>query len=192
MAARRGLPALCGRDAAGLDIAGVARAVVESVAENTSDAAVGPLLWSAAFGLPGAVGYRAVNTLDAMVGHRSPRYARFGWAAARLDDAVNLIPARVTAVLTCVLAPLVGGSAAEAWRGWRTAAHPSPNAGPCEGAFAGALGRILGGPIAYDGRGDMRPTLGAGPAPDAADIARAVRLSRAVIMVAALLAAVRR
>jgi adenosylcobinamide-phosphate synthase len=191
-AARTGLPALCGRDAAALDAAGLARAVVESVAENTSDAAVAPLLWAAAFGLPGVVGYRAANTLDAMVGHRSARYMRFGTAAARLDDAANLLPARVTAALTCLLAPLVGGSPRAAWRGWRTAGHPSPNAGPCEGSFAGALGRTLGGALAYDGRAEQRPTLGAGPAPGAADIARAVRLSRAVVLAAVLLLAVRR
>ena len=101
------LPNLCGRDPAGLDAAEIARAVIESVAENTSDAMVAPLLWGAVAGPPGLAAYRAINTLDAMVGHRSPRYLRFGWAAARLDDAANWIPARVTAALAVACAPLV-------------------------------------------------------------------------------------
>src|SRR5690242_9097286 len=109
-AARAVLPSLCGRDPATLDAPGVARAVVESVAENTSDAVVAPLLWGAVAGIPGLVAYRAVNTLDAMVGYRSARYLRFGWAAARTDDVANWIPARVTAALTAACAPLVTGT----------------------------------------------------------------------------------
>src|SRR5438477_301680 len=115
-AARAVLPSLCGRDPDTLDGAGIARAVVESIAENTSDAVVAPLLWGAVAGVPGLLGYRAVNTLDAMVGHRSARYRRFGWAAARLDDLANLVPARVTALLAALCAPVVGGSASAAWR----------------------------------------------------------------------------
>src|SRR5215218_7000863 len=117
-AARAALPALAGRDPSGLDGAELARATVESVAENTSDAAVAPLFWGAVAGVPGLLGYRAVNTLDAMVGHRSPRYARFGWAAARLDDAANWVPARLTAALTVACAPLAGGSSSGALRTW--------------------------------------------------------------------------
>src|SRR5215207_5948226 len=109
-AARVQVRNLVGRETAGLGPDEIARATVESVAENTSDAAVAPLLWGAVAGVPGLLGYRAVNTLDAMVGHRSPRYERFGWAAARLDDAVNLVPARITAALTVVCAPVAGGS----------------------------------------------------------------------------------
>jgi adenosylcobinamide-phosphate synthase len=188
--ARARLPHLCGRDPAGLSAADLARATVESVAENTSDAVVGPLLWGAVAGVPGLVGYRAVNTLDAMVGHRSPRYERFGWASARLDDVANLAPARLTAALASGLAPLVGGRPAEARRVWLRDGHkhPSPNAGPVEAAFAGALGRTLGGRLAYDGRVEDRPLLGNGPAPDVDDIPRAARLSTAVGLTAGVLA----
>ena len=156
--ARRRLPALCGRDPAGLSAAELARAAVESVAENTCDAVVAPLLWGAVAGVGGLLGYRAVNTLDAMVGHHSMRYERFGWAAARLDDVANLVPARVTAVLAVALAPAVGGSGRAALRTLRRdgAAHPSPNAGRCEAAFAGALGVSLGGTNVYQGRAERR------------------------------------
>jgi adenosylcobinamide-phosphate synthase len=181
-AARERLPALCGRDASALDRTGLARAGVESLAENTSDAVVAPLLWGALLGVPGLVGYRAVNTLDAMVGNRSQRYRRFGWASARADDVANLLPARLTALLTCVAAPLVGGQPAEAWRTWRRDGrrHPSPNAGHCEAAAAGALGLRLGGRITYPSGVEQRPVLGRGRAPEPHDIRRAARLSAAV------------
>ena len=180
--ARARLSHLAGRDPAGLGPAELARATVESLAENTSDALVAPLLWGAVAGLPGLLGYRAVNTLDAMIGHRSPRYRRFGWAAARLDDLANLGPARASALLATAAAPLVGGAPSAAVRAWRRDAgrHPSPNAGPVEAAFAGALGVTLGGVNRYGDRVENRGTLGDGPRPDAADIARAVRLSRLV------------
>jgi len=190
-AARAALPALAGRDPRGLDAAELARATVESVAENTSDAAVAPLVWGALAGLPGLLGYRAVNTLDAMVGHHSPRYERFGWAAARADDVANWLPARLTAALTVACAPLVGGSPGGALRAWRRdgAAHPSPNAGRCEAAVAGALDLRLGGRNVYGGRVEQRPSLGDGHPPGAADVGRAVRLSGAVRAAAAVLAA---
>ncbi|MCW2702764.1 MAG: cobalamin biosynthesis protein CobD [Blastococcus sp.] len=190
-AARAALPALAGRDPSGLDEGELARATVESVAENTSDAAVAPLFWGAVAGVPGLLGYRAINTLDAMVGHRSPRYERFGWAAARADDVANWLPARLTAALTVVCAPLAGGSPAEALRTWRRdgAAHPSPNAGRCEAAMAGALGLRVGGRNVYGSRVEDRPRLGSGRAPAASDIHRAVRLSRTVWIAAAVLAA---
>jgi adenosylcobinamide-phosphate synthase len=189
--ARARLSHLCGRDPSQLDVAGLARATVESVAENTSDAVVGPLMWGAVAGVPGLLAYRAVNTLDAMVGHRSPRYARFGWAAARLDDFANLAPARLTASLAVLLAPLVGGRPSAAVRAWRRDGHkhPSPNAGPVEAAFAGALGRTLGGRLAYSGRVEQRPLLGDGPAPTVDDIVRAARLSAVVSAAAGGLAA---
>jgi len=185
-AARAALPGLCGRDPGGLDATEIARAVIESVAENTSDGAVAPVLWGAVAGLPGLAAYRAVNTLDSMVGYRSSRYARFGWASARLDDVVNWAPARLTGLLAVGCAPLAGGSPAAAWRALRGdgGRHPSPNAGRCEAAFAGALGVRLGGSNAYDGVTEQRPRLGDGRPPSPADIARAVRLSRAVTLAA--------
>jgi adenosylcobinamide-phosphate synthase len=192
--ARAHLSSLAGRDPSGLGEAELVRATVESVAENTSDAAVAPLFWGAVAGLPGLLGYRAANTLDAMVGHRSPRYARFGWAAARFDDVVNWVPARVTAVLTVLTAPLAGGSPSGAWRAWQHdgAAHPSPNAGRCEAALAGALGLRLGGRNVYGERVEERPSLGDGQPPVRGDIRRAARLSRGVWTTAAALAAVSR
>ncbi|MEE3065756.1 MAG: cobalamin biosynthesis protein [Actinomycetota bacterium] len=192
-AARQLLPSLCGRDPSRLDGSGLTRAALESVAENTSDAQVAPLLWASASGVPGVLMYRAINTLDAMIGHRSPRYIRFGWAAARLDDLANYVAARVTAVLVVVCAPLVGGSALGAVAAWHRDAvrHPSPNAGVVEAAFAGALGVRLGGPTQYHHELQIRPTLGDGRQPGAADLRRAVALSRIVQLgAAALLAAV--
>jgi adenosylcobinamide-phosphate synthase len=178
-AARLRLRSLCGRDASSLDETGLAAAVVESLAENTSDAVVGALWWGTVAGPAGTAAYRAANTLDAMFGHRDEHYHRFGWAAARLDDALNWPPARVSAALTCLLAPLVGGSPERTWRTVRRdgSAHPSPNAGQIEAAFAGALGVSLGGPLAYGGAPEVRPVLGRGPRPSVADIERAARLS---------------
>jgi len=181
-AARRLLPSLCGRDPARLDIADLTRAALESVAENTSDAHVAPLLWAAAGGVPAVLGYRSINTLDAMVGHRSPRYFQFGWTAARLDDAANFVAARVTAALVVLCARVVGGSPSGAVRAWRrdAARHPSPNAGVVEAAFAGALGVRLGGPTHYRHELQIRPALGDGGPPTVADLRRAVELSRVV------------
>ncbi|MCD9142323.1 cobalamin biosynthesis protein [Streptomyces albireticuli] len=181
--ARERLPHLCGRDPQALDGQQIARAVVESVAENTSDAVVGALVWGAVAGVPGLAGFRAVNTLDAMVGHKSPRLRRFGWASARLDDVVGWPGARLTAALTVLAGPDRRG----AWRVARRDAgrHPSPNAGPVEAAFAGALGVRLGGTLAYAGRVEHRPVLGGENRPvEAADIERAVRLSRRVSLLA--------
>ncbi|WP_255620937.1 cobalamin biosynthesis protein [Pseudonocardia sp. DSM 110487] len=190
-AARTRLPSLCGRDPAALDAAGMSRAGTESMAENTSDAVVAPLLWGAVAGVPGLLAYRAVNTLDAMVGYRSTRYRRFGWAAARLDDVANLVPARVSALLFAGLAPAVGGSPRAALVAWRRdgSAHPSPNAGPVEAAAAGALGVTLGGRTVYPHGVEERPRLGEGPPPTPADLARAARLSRLVGAAAAILSA---
>ncbi|MGW5474822.1 cobalamin biosynthesis protein [Streptomyces chartreusis] len=177
--ARARLPHLCGRDPQALDADGIARAVVESVAENTSDAVVGALVWGAVGGVPGLLGFRAVNTLDAMVGHRSPKYLRYGWASARLDDVAGWPGARLTAVL----ATLAGDDPRGAVRAWRAdaAAHPSPNAGPVEASFAGALGVRLGGTLSYGGRVEHRPVLnGNGRAVGIHDVERAVRLSKRV------------
>ncbi|MFD0901920.1 cobalamin biosynthesis protein [Actinomadura sediminis] len=184
--ARARLPHLCARDPKGLRADELVRATVESVAENTSDAAVAPLVWGAVAGIPGLFVYRAVNTLDAMVGYRNARYERFGWAAARLDDVMNWVPARVTGALVASF----GGPGA-----WRVLLrdggnHPSPNAGRCEAAFAGALGVRLGGTNSYGGLVERRPEMGDGRAPRVPDIGRAVRLSAAVTFAAAGLAAV--
>jgi adenosylcobinamide-phosphate synthase len=186
--ARAALSALCGRDADELDIHGLSRAVVESVAENTSDAVVGALAWGTIGGPAGVAAYRAANTLDAMFGHRSDRYASFGYAAAKLDDAMNWPAARLSGAITCLAAPLVGGSPTTTLAVLRRdgAAHPSPNAGRIEAAFAGALGVQLGGPLAYGDRVEVRPTLGDGNLPGVRDIRRATRLSLIVSTAAAL------
>jgi adenosylcobinamide-phosphate synthase len=187
-AAREQLTHLVGRRTDSLDEAEIARATVESVAENTSDAVVAPLLWGAVAGLPGMLAYRAVNTLDAMVGHHNPRYENFGWASARADDLANYLPARLTAALTAAVAPLAAGSGRAALAVARADGrrHPSPNAGMAEAAFAGALGVRLGGRNDYGSHVEERPVLGGdGRAPRADDIARATRLSRAVTGAAA-------
>lgn len=193
-AARVQVRNLVGRDTASLDADGVARACIESLAENTSDAVVAPLLWGAVAGVPGLLAYRASNTLDAMVGHRSSRYERFGWAAARLDDLVNWAPARVTAALALAAAPaahvVAEGGAGPPRQGSATAGiaavrrdahrHPSPNAGVVEAAFAGVLGVSLGGSNVYDGRAEDRGVLGDGPPAGVNDIPRATHLAQLV------------
>lgn len=189
--ARTLAPTLVGRDPSDLDAAELCRAAVESVAENTSDAVVAPLLWAALLGMPGVAAYRAANTLDAMVGHRSERHRNFGWAAARLDDLANWPAARMSSLLAIAWAPAVGGRRAAAWRAaWQDgAAHPSPNAGRVEGAFAGALSLTLGGLNRYQHGAEERPTLGSGAAAGVDDIARSVRLARLVGASAAVLCA---
>lgn len=186
--ARRQLPALVGRDPSLLDEAGIARAIVESVAENTVDAVVAPALWAAVAGAPGALAHRAVNTMDAMVGHHSARYERYGWAAARLDDVAAWAPARVTVGLVAACRPgLAGHVVATARRDGP--GHPSPNGGLVEAAFAAALDVRLGGTNRYGDRVEVRPALGSGRPPAASDIAGAVALSRDVsIALAGLLA----
>ncbi len=188
--ARSRLTHLVGRDTDALDEAEISRAVVESVAENTSDAVVAPLLAGAVAGVPGLVVYRAANTLDAMVGHRGEKYGRFGRASARLDDLLNLVPSRVSALLAAALAPTVDGDSKSALDAWRRDAphHPSPNAGPVEAAFAGALGVQLGGVNTYRDRVEDRHTLGDGRAVVPDDITRSVRLADLVGMAALALA----
>lgn len=182
---------LVSRDPSVLDADGVARATVESVAENTSDAVVAPLLWGAVAGVPGLLGYRAANTLDAMVGYRNERYRQFGWASARLDDVLNWVPARLAGGLAVLCAPLVGGERSRSWRAIReqAPAHPSPNAGVVESAFAGALGVRLGGRNVYGGVVEDRGELGYGEPPRPADVARTNRLAAAVSLGAALTSA---
>ncbi len=179
VASRQVLPALVGRDPSRLDAPEISRAVVESVAENTVDAIVAPVFWASIGGAPGVLAYRALNTLDAMVGHRSPRYARFGWASARADDLAAWVPARLTALLVAAVRP---ASAARVWMAVRTQApaHPSPNAGVAEASFAAALGLRLGGPNRYGHGTELRPALGDGRPAQVGDIERARTLSRDV------------
>lgn len=176
--ARTATSRIVGRETQNLDEEELARAVVETVAENTIDAVVAPLLWGAIGGPRGALAYRAVNTMDAMVGYRSPRYHNFGWASARLDDVANYVPARLGVLGVMVVRPRL---APEIWRTVRrdASSHPSPNAGVIESAFAGALGISLGGDNTYEGIAETRARLGDGRPPESADITRAVRLSRA-------------
>jgi len=188
--ARAGLSALVGRDPSHLDEKEVARAVVESVAENTVDAVVAPVFWALLAGPPGVLVHRAVNTMDAMVGHHSARYERYGWACAHLDDLAAWLPARVTAALVAACRPR---SAGVVWRTVRrdAPAHPSPNSGVAEAAFAAVLGLRLGGENRYRDRVELRPQLGDGRPPETTDIHRAVRLSNDVTacLVGALLVA---
>lgn len=173
--ARQAVSAIVGRDPAQLDQAGVARAAMESLAENTSDGVVAPLFWGLVFGLPGLVAYKAINTLDSMIGHRTERHEHFGWFAARLDDWVNLIPARLTSFLFA----LVSGRFGEAFAIMRRDArhHRSPNAGWPEAAMAGALGVRLSGPRAYADRIAPEPWInGSAPDPTPADLDRGLSL----------------
>lgn len=186
-AARQRLTHLVGRDTTRLDAAEVSRATIESVAENTSDAVVAPLVAGAFGGIGGLLAYRAANTLDAMVGHHSDRYENFGWASAKLDDVLNIPGSRLSAALAVVLAPTIGGTPGRAWAAWQRDArfHPSPNAGPVEAAFAGAMNVTLGGVNRYEGRSEDRHTLGDGPAATPGDIERSVRLAKNIGLAAA-------
>jgi adenosylcobinamide-phosphate synthase len=186
--ARQLAPTLMGRDPRELDAGELCRGAVESVAENTADAVLGSLCWHALLGPSGSCAYRAANTLDAMIGHRSPRYERFGWAAARLDDVLTWPAARAASGLAVALS----GRPAAAQRAIRRYGrdHPSPNAGLLEAAFAGALGVQLGGTVRYGDRVERRPRLGQGRQPRPADVRRAVRLSQRICIAATVLAVV--
>jgi adenosylcobinamide-phosphate synthase len=181
-AARQAVSHIVGRDTAVLDATGVARAAIESLAENFSDAIVAPVLWMVIAGLPGAALYKAINTADSMIGYRTPRYAAFGWAAARLDDLVNLPASRLAALLVIMAAGVQKDTVvAAAWRTlWRDAPrHRSPNAGYPEAAMAGALGLSLAGPRVYGGIRVDDATMGDGRRDaTAADIRRALALYR--------------
>ncbi len=180
-AGRASVAKIVGRDVANLDETGVASAAIESLAENFSDGVAAPAFWLALGGLPGGLCYKAINTADSMIGHKTPRHAAFGFAAAKLDDLVNFLPARLSALLITGAAFLVpGASPRAAWRSVRRDAggHPSPNAGWPEAAFAGALGVRLGGPRAYAGVTVEDAWIGLGKAPSRQDIRRALRLYR--------------
>jgi adenosylcobinamide-phosphate synthase len=178
-AARAAAARMVSRDTRQLDAEGVCRATIESVLENGNDAIFGALFWTLLAGAPGAVLYRLANTLDAMWGYRTPRLRYFGWCAARLDDVLNYVPARLTALSYALV-----GRVRQALDCWHHQAPvwDSPNAGPVMAAGAGALGLQLGGAACYDGRIEQRPPLGCGRAPCAADIARASGLVRRSVM----------
>jgi adenosylcobinamide-phosphate synthase len=183
-AARSAVSRIVGRDPATLDEAGIARASIESLAENTSDGVIAPVFWGAIFGLPGIVGYKTINTLDSMIGHRTPRHEAFGWAAARIDDVANFIPARLTGVLFALLA------AARRVAMWCMICdgprHRSINAGWPEAAMASALGVRLSGPRIYDGALANEPWLNAGARdPRGDDIANALKLYRRAMLLLA-------
>jgi adenosylcobinamide-phosphate synthase len=181
-AGRAAVSHIVGRDAATLDASGVARAAIESLAENFSDAIVAPVLWTVIAGLPGAAIYKAINTADSMIGHPTKRYAAFGWAAARLDDLVNLPASRLSALfLIAAAATGLRFDVGAAWSAtWQDASrHRSPNAGYPEAAMAGALGLSLAGPRVYDGVKVDDAVMGFGNRnADAADIRRALALFR--------------
>jgi len=185
--ARSAVSMIVGRDPNRLDEAGIARAAIESLAENTSDGVVAPVFWGVLFGLPGLVGYKAINTLDSMIGHRNERHQSFGWAAARIDDLANIIPARLTGLLFALLAARPGGTISCMARDGRK--HRSINAGWPEAAMAGALGVRLCGPRVYHGSLADEPWLnGSARDPAAGDIMRGLQLYvRAMLALAGLL-----
>ena len=192
--ARDAVSMIVGRDPQNLDEAGVCRAAIESCAENFSDGVVAPVFWLALLGLPGLIAYKAINTADSMIGHRTEGYGSFGWASARLDDLVNLIPARLASLLLAVAAPIAGGSIGKSFTIVRRDAskHRSPNAGWPESAMAGALGLALAGPRRYADHVVDDPFLNAEAnqkaAPD--DIGRALDLyTGACVIEAAIYAA---
>lgn len=169
--ARAAVGRIVGRDVDRLDAQGVAAAAIESLAESFNDGVVAPMFWFVVGGLPGLMVYKAVNTADSLIGHREPRWRAFGWAAAKMDDLLNLVPARIAGALIV----LAGRG------GWRVmlrdaGKHASPNAGWPEAAMAGALGVRLGGPAWYEGEIAERPALGEGPMAEPVDLARALRI----------------
>ncbi len=174
--ARRALSRIVGRETGSLDEAAMARAAIESLAENTSDGVAAPIFWGVIFGLPGLFAYKAINTLDSMIGHCNERFETFGKVAARLDDAANLVPARLTGFLF----GLCAGSTRSIWVMLRDAKfHRSPNAGWPEGAMAGALGIRLSGPRLYGAKTSKEPWLNAEASdPTMADLSRALSLYR--------------
>lgn len=188
VAARSAVSMIVGRDPNQLEEAGIARAAIESLAENASDGVVAPLFWGALFGLPGIAGYKAINTLDSMIGHRSERHEAFGWAAARIDDVANFIPSRVTGLLFALSG--LGRRDALLCMVRDARHHRSPNAGWPEAAMAGALGVRLCGPRSYHGELANEPWVNGGAGdPGVADISRALEVYvRAMLTIVAVLA----
>jgi len=179
-AARRAVSTIVGRDPDSLDEAGIARASIETMAENYADGVVAPAFWYLFGGLPGLIAYKMINTADSMIGHRTPRHLEFGWAAARLDDLANWAPARLAGIVIAAVAFSIGGSARDAFSAMRASAprHRSPNAGWPEAAMAGALDVAIAGPRIYDGDtvddAWMNPSGRKDAGPE--DVARGLRL----------------
>ncbi len=175
--ARKGLKSLAGRDTGGLDAQGVLKAVIESLAENASDGVLAPVFYYLLGGIPLAMAYKAINTLDSMVGYKNEKYRLFGWASARLDDLANLLPSRITGFFFCVASSVMGsgfiGPVRTMLRDGRK--HPSPNSGVPMAAMAGGLDVTLGGPALYGGRTVEKPFIGSGPLPLDAERAEAAR-----------------
>jgi adenosylcobinamide-phosphate synthase len=188
-AARAAVSCIVGRDPVSLDERAIARAAIESLAENTSDGIVAPVFWGALFGLPGIVGYKAINTLDSMIGHRTPRHKAFGWAAARLDDVVNFIPARLTGILFALVSARLSEATSCMMRDGNH--HRSVNAGWVEAAMAGALDVRLSGPRIYHGVVANEPWLNeAARDPVATDIGGALKLYRRAMWLLAVVLAI--
>ena len=173
VAARKAVARIVGRDTETLGGEGISAAAIESLAESFCDGVVAPAFWFLVAGLPGLFVFKAISTADSLIGHRDERYGAFGWAAARTDDLLNLLPARLSGLILCVAGP---GGLATMWRDARK--HESPNAGWPEAAMAGVLARQLGGPASYAGEWIARPTFGAGARPDAASLREALRIYR--------------
>jgi adenosylcobinamide-phosphate synthase len=180
--ARTAVAMLVGRDPANLDEGGISRAAIESLAENSSDGIIAPVFWGLIGGLPAVMAYKAINTLDSMIGHRTERFEMFGFAAAKIDDVANLVPARISGILISVASGRPGEALRCMWRDARR--HRSPNAGWPEAAMAGALGIRLSGPRVYGNRMSMEPWLNEGrPDPTAADLSRALKVYRTTMAV---------
>ena len=190
-AGRAAVAKIVGRDTEGLDAGGIGRAATESLAENLSDGVIAPVFWAVLLGLPGLLAYKAINTADSMIGYLNDHYADFGRATAKLDDLVNLVPARLTALFCVIMAPglgSVGEGLRIMWRDSRL--HRSPNAGWPEAAMAGVLGLKLSGPRIYHGRSTAEPWVGDGdPEIGSEEIARALRLADRVWSLAVLIVA---
>jgi adenosylcobinamide-phosphate synthase len=169
--ARLAVSRIVGRDTASLDSAGVSTAAIESLSESFCDGIVAPAFWFLVAGLPGLLACKAINTADSMIGHKDERYRAFGWAAARTDDLVNFIPARLAGLLICAVGP---GGLITMFRDARR--HASPNGGWPEAAMAGVLACQLGGPVSYDGESAYRALLGNGPRPDVESLRVALRV----------------
>jgi adenosylcobinamide-phosphate synthase len=185
-ASRRAVAKIVGRDPASLDVAAISRATIESLSENTSDGIIAPLFWGALFGLPGIAAYKAINTLDSMIGYRNEQYETFGKFAARLDDAANWLPARLTGLIIALVSTRPSKSLTVMWR--VAALHRSPNAGWPEAAMAAAVGCRLSGPRVYESRLEEHPWVNKdAPDPSSATVSDSLVVFRRVLALVACL-----